>query len=239
MTTHTESEPCWLALPRCCLGREGRKATKGRSGSDTSSLRTGAGREEWRRVCESLARVRGRLREGTPRRPRPGEVAPPSHSPTRSRLLIEESGLQGGEAQLLAGGPGPQGHWLTLVPKQTPLRPPGAPRWHPKAGVSRGQGASSPSLLAQPLIPSSHPSRPRSLFPFSGAGPERRFQPLQSTWDCALLQADPQPPLPPGRVSTSNGVNVPTPMMLNKVPFHAQSFHVCFLNPKLEFDIQN
>lgn len=37
--THTESERCWLALPHCCLCREGRKATKGRSGSDTSSPR--------------------------------------------------------------------------------------------------------------------------------------------------------------------------------------------------------
>lgn len=220
--THREQERCRPALPRCCLCREG----KPRRGGTAQRPPPHGDREKQRWVSEFLAQSPWRATGGHPTTPMPwGSSASIPLIPQVPAAYRGQRG-EGGAAQLSAGGPGPQGHQLTLVPKQTPLRPPWVPRWHPKLVCPEGRGLLLPRLPAQPLIPSLHPSRPRSPLPSTGVGPETHFQPLQSTWDAVLLQADPQPPLPPRGASTSNGVNFPTHMLLNKVPFHTQSLFV-------------
>lgn len=140
----SQGAPAGPACSSSLLSLPGGKATKGRNRSDTSSPWTGADREKRRWVCEFLARSPWRAAGGHPTMPMPWGSG--TSVPLIPQVPAAHRGQrgEGGAAQLSAGGPGPQGHRLTFVPKQTSLRPPWVPRWHPEAGVSRGQGASSP-----------------------------------------------------------------------------------------------
>lgn len=136
-------------LPFLTAVSAGRESNKGENGSDTSSLRRARTERSGGGFMSLWPGVQGRLEEGTPQCPCPGEAALPSHHPPGSGCSQRRAGCKGGlQAQLPAGGPGPQGHGLTLVPKQTPLGPPGVPRWHPEAAVSQGQGLPLPRLPA-------------------------------------------------------------------------------------------
>ena len=50
-----------------------------------------------------------------------------------------------GRSSAPSWGPRTPGAAAHPGPQANPLRPSGVPRWHPEAGVSQGQGASSPS----------------------------------------------------------------------------------------------
>lgn len=133
-------------LPFLTAVSAGRESDKGENGSDTSSLRTGEDREKWRWVYESGLESKAGWRRAPHNAHALGKRRLHPTHPPGSGCSQRRAGCKGGlQAQLPAGGPGPQGHGLTLVPKQTPLWPLGVPRWYPEAGVSQGQGASSPS----------------------------------------------------------------------------------------------
>lgn len=173
--------------------------------------------------------VQGRLEEGTPQCPCPGEAAPPSHSPTRFRLLTEESGLQGGVASSAPSWgsrtPGARAH---PCPQANPPVATWCASLVPRSWCVPGAGGflSLASLLSPLFLPHT-PAGPGPRSPSLGRDLKCVSSPCRAR-GTLLLQADPQPPLPPGRVSTSSGVNVATPMLLNKEPFHMQSFCVSF-----------
>lgn len=172
-------------LPFLTAVSAGRESDKGENGSDTSSLRTGEDREKWRWVYESLALSPRQAGGGHPTMPMPwgsGASIPLTHQvPAAHRG--ERAARGGCKLSSQLGVQDPRGTGSPLSPSKPPCGPLVCLAGTPKLVCPRGRGLPLPRLPAQPLIPSSHPSRPRSPLPFTGAGPEMRFQPLQSTRD--------------------------------------------------------
>lgn len=121
-------------------------------------------------------------------------------------------------------GSGPQGHWLTLVPKQTPCGPLVASLAPQSWCVPRRRGSLSLTSLLSPLIPSS-PQQAQVPVPLLWGGPEGVSSPTEHVRLCT------SPRLTLRHPCRQDGVNIQrsersNSMMLNKVPFHAQSLFV-------------